>query len=69
MENAENSSPIPLRNSAVFLKGCEYLDTACLGVTNINHFVEFRADTRGLKNQHFVGSSSLFSGVPLPVKT
>ena len=49
MENAENSSPTPLRNSAVFFKRCEHLTIACLGVAKVNYFVEFGADTRGLK--------------------
>ena len=38
-----------LKEFCSFLKGCEYLDAACLGVANVYKVVEFRANTRGFK--------------------
>ena len=57
MENAENSPPIPLRNSAVFLRPMNILIQLVWVSKNIYHVVEFRTDTRGLKSVNFLWSA------------
>ena len=54
-----------LKEFCGFLKGCEYLDAACLGVANVYNVVEFWANTRGLKKPAFCCKSIIIPWIAI----